>query len=37
MWNKIAMGLSFWPSIRGLNFKYIFNSFKVETNEEGPN
>ena len=35
-WNKIAIGLSFRPSIKGLNFKCIFNSFKVETKEEGP-
>ena len=36
MWNKIAIGLSFKPFIKGLNFKKLFNSFKVETNVEGP-
>ena len=33
---KIILGLLFKFSDKGLNFKNIFNSFKVEINEEGP-
>ena len=36
MWNRIAIGVSFISSIKGLNFKCIFNSFMVETKEVGP-
>ena len=31
------LGLSFELNGKELNFKNIFNSFKVEINEEGPN
>ena len=36
MWNKIICGLLSELSNNGLNFKKFFNSFKVETNKDGP-
>ena len=36
IWKRIILGLSFKLNDRELNFKNIFNSFKVEINEVGP-
>jgi hypothetical protein len=35
-WSKIILGFSLEFSGKGLNFKNVFNSFKVEIKESGP-